>query len=130
MQALFVCVSEKSIGLYSVGLCFFRVRAATSVTGMEGSVKNKIPIIKSWRADSKRTAIYFQLRLLSAGHSIHFIFFTVLEWLARLFAQGHKQKVRSTPLLPCGLPKEARRGRDCVPAVRLGISGAGTFSLH
>lgn len=34
-----------------------------------------------------------------------------------------EQRVRSTPLLPCAMPKDGKRGRVCAVAVRWGVFG-------
>jgi len=61
------------------------VRAAPSVTGMEGSVKNKIPIIDRG-CGTKQPSFKKKINWVALAycHSINFIFFTVLQCLARL----------------------------------------------
>ena len=95
VQVLFVCVSvwpwprrEKKLSNTS--------EAATSVTGMEGSVKNKNQkYFQPWLwAKAKPPMNIFPNGFAFAHcHTKGFVFFTVPECLARLFARGHKQKV-------------------------------------
>jgi hypothetical protein len=65
-------------------------------------------INQPWRCDEANT-ISFQLKFaLAHGHTIVIYFTYWNEVPGAIVCRGHKQKVRSTPLQPYGLPKEAK----------------------
>jgi len=64
------------------------VREATSVTGTSGRVKNKIQYFNRGCDAKQKTFKTFSSVALRHCHTYSFIFFSVREWLARLFAQG------------------------------------------
>jgi hypothetical protein len=97
------------------------VRAATSVTGMEGSVKNKILFFNRGGGAKQKTYKKYTYRCFAPRPLHDFIFFTVLECLARLFAEATTNKCLHSAS-PCGLPKEAKVVRwDGVPGRAVGL---------
>ena len=59
--------------------------------------------------ETKQTLLFFQLKFaLAHGHTIIIYFTHWNEVPGAIVCRGHKQKVRSTPLQPCGMPEDAK----------------------
>ena len=90
------------------------VREATSVTGTNGSVKNKTQYFNRGCGAKQKTLKNIFIRCFAALPLHRFIFFSVRECLARWFARG-LNNLCAAHRFSVGMPKDAK---PCVGFVR------------
>src|SRR5258707_9634169 len=99
------------------------VREATSVTGTNGSVKNKIQYFNRGCGAKQKTFKKISSVALQHCRTNRFIFFSVRECLARLFARGLNNLCAAHRFSLCHAEGwQARVGFVCRPCGRMDYS--------